>query len=179
MLLLHNHKPSRNWKPVSSPLKDKSEEKQVSYILIWLGNDGIKLVYTWCLSAENKKVLSSYWTCFTLKPSLTWKKWYFYPWFHFGYCNDWEVTSNQIKGIPDGNPTMCANIMRHGQIASPRKPCRTFVHLCGCYGLQLNISERSLCLAFESVWIRLVNSLSCFTAQQEAPKPKEQPSKSS
>ena len=34
----------------SVPLKDKSEEEKVSYLLIWSGDDGIKLVSTWSLS---------------------------------------------------------------------------------------------------------------------------------
>ena len=48
----------------SGPLKDKSEEEQVSYLLIWSGEEGIKLVSTWTLTADDKKKLSTYWEKF-------------------------------------------------------------------------------------------------------------------
>ena len=41
----------------SGPLRDKSEEEQVSYLLIW---SGIELVSTWSLTADEKKKLSTY-----------------------------------------------------------------------------------------------------------------------
>ena len=47
----------------SGPLKDKSEEEQVSYLLIWSGEEGIELVSTWSLTAEKKK-LSTHWEKF-------------------------------------------------------------------------------------------------------------------
>jgi len=37
----------------SGPLKDKSEEEQVSYLLIWSDEEGIELVSTWSLSKSN------------------------------------------------------------------------------------------------------------------------------
>ena len=48
----------------SGPLKDKSEEEKVSYLLIWSGDDGIELVSTWSLSTTDKKKLDTYWTRF-------------------------------------------------------------------------------------------------------------------
>ena len=45
----------------SGPLRDKSEEEQVSYLLIW---SGIELVSTWSLTADEKKKLSTYWKKF-------------------------------------------------------------------------------------------------------------------
>lgn len=48
----------------SGPLKEKSEEEQISYLLIWSGDDGIELVSTWALSATEKKKLDTYWTRF-------------------------------------------------------------------------------------------------------------------
>ena len=48
----------------SGPLKDKSEEEQVSYLLIWSGEEGIELVSTWTLTADDKKKLSTYWEKF-------------------------------------------------------------------------------------------------------------------
>ena len=44
----------------SGPLKEKSEEEQVSYLLIWSGDDGIELVSTWVLTATEKKKLNTY-----------------------------------------------------------------------------------------------------------------------
>ena len=48
----------------SGPLKEKSEEEQISYLFIWSGDDGIELVSTWALSNEEKKKLDIYWTRF-------------------------------------------------------------------------------------------------------------------
>lgn len=48
----------------SGPLKEKSEEEKVSYLLIWSGDDGIELVSTWTLTATDKKKLDTYWTRF-------------------------------------------------------------------------------------------------------------------
>ena len=48
----------------SGSLKDKSEEEQVSYLLIWSGDDGIELVSKWALSATEKKKLDTNWTRF-------------------------------------------------------------------------------------------------------------------
>ena len=48
----------------SGPLKDKSEEEQVSYLLIWSGEEGIELVSTWSLTADERKKLSTYWEKF-------------------------------------------------------------------------------------------------------------------
>ena len=38
----------------SGPLKEKSEDDQISYLPIWSGDDGIELVSTMNLSATNK-----------------------------------------------------------------------------------------------------------------------------
>ena len=48
----------------SGPLKEKLEEEQVSYLLIWSGDDGIELVFMWALTATEKKKLDTYWTRF-------------------------------------------------------------------------------------------------------------------
>ena len=48
----------------AGPLKDKSEEEQVSYLLIWSGEEGIELVSTWSLTTDEKKKLSTYWEKF-------------------------------------------------------------------------------------------------------------------
>ena len=42
----------------------KSEAEQISYLLIWSGEEGIKLISTWSLSAEEKKKIDAYWTKF-------------------------------------------------------------------------------------------------------------------
>ena len=46
----------------SSPLKEKSEE--ISFLLIWSGDEGRELASMWTLSADEKKKLSTYWTKF-------------------------------------------------------------------------------------------------------------------
>ena len=48
----------------AGPLKEKSEEEQVSYLLIWSGEEGIEIVSTWSLTADEKKKLSTYWEKF-------------------------------------------------------------------------------------------------------------------
>lgn len=48
----------------SGPLEGKSEAEQISYLLIWSGEEGIELVSTWSLSAEEKKKIDTYWTKF-------------------------------------------------------------------------------------------------------------------
>ena len=48
----------------AGPLKDKSEEEKVSYLLIWSGEEGIELVSTWSLTTDEKKKLSTYWEKF-------------------------------------------------------------------------------------------------------------------
>ena len=48
----------------AGPLKDKSEEEQVSYLLIWSGEEGIELVSTWSLTTNEKKKLITYWEKF-------------------------------------------------------------------------------------------------------------------
>ena len=49
----------------SGPLKEKSEEEKVSYLLIWSGDDRIELISTWNLAAdERKQQLSTYLTRF-------------------------------------------------------------------------------------------------------------------
>jgi len=48
----------------SGPLKEKLEEEQINYLLVWLGNDGIELVSMWALSTLKKKKLDTYWTRF-------------------------------------------------------------------------------------------------------------------
>lgn len=48
----------------SGPLKSKSEEEKVSYLLIWTGEEGIELVSTWSLTSDEKKKLSTYWKKF-------------------------------------------------------------------------------------------------------------------
>ena len=48
----------------SGLLKENWEEEQISYLVIWSGDDGIELVSTWALSATEKKKLDTYWTHF-------------------------------------------------------------------------------------------------------------------
>ena len=48
----------------SGPLKEKSEEEQVSYLQIWSGEQGIELVQTWNLTEGDSKKLSPYWERF-------------------------------------------------------------------------------------------------------------------
>ena len=48
----------------AGPLKDKREEEQVSYPLIWSGEEGIELVSTWSLTTDEKKKLGTYWEKF-------------------------------------------------------------------------------------------------------------------
>ena len=38
----------------SGPLKEKSEDEQISYLLMWSGDDGIEIVSTMNLSATDK-----------------------------------------------------------------------------------------------------------------------------
>lgn len=49
---------------LSGPLKDKSEEEKVKYLLIWSGEEGIELVSTWNLGDAESKLLNTYWTKF-------------------------------------------------------------------------------------------------------------------
>ena len=48
----------------SGPLKEKSEEEQISFLLIWSGDEGRELASTCTLAADKKKKLSTYWTKF-------------------------------------------------------------------------------------------------------------------
>ena len=48
----------------SGPLKKKDEQEQISYLLIWSGEEGIELVSTWQLTDEERKSLDTYWTKF-------------------------------------------------------------------------------------------------------------------
>ena len=48
----------------SGSLKGKSEEEQISFLLIWSGDEGRELASTWTPSADEKKNLSTYWTKF-------------------------------------------------------------------------------------------------------------------
>ena len=49
----------------SSPLKpDKSKEEQISFLLIWSGDEGRELASTWTLTADEKKKLGTYWAKF-------------------------------------------------------------------------------------------------------------------
>ena len=48
----------------SGSLKEKSEEEQLSFLLIWSGDEGWDLAFTWTLTNDEKKKLSTYWTNF-------------------------------------------------------------------------------------------------------------------
>ena len=202
----------------SGSLKEKSEEEQVSCLLVWSGYDGIELVSTWNLTADERKKLSTYWTRFesylspksnfklaryklrTLKqePDETVDSYvkkirilvrecqFTSPDEHiidaliFGsnsrrtltkllekdttltldtaldIARTEEVTSNQIKGIATDNSTRI-DALKRGQVPSnaantPSKPRGPIIRLCGCCGSELNISQRSLCPAFGSMW---------------------------
>jgi len=45
----------------SGPLKEKSEPEQISFLLIWAGDEGRELASTWTLTADEKKKLNTYW----------------------------------------------------------------------------------------------------------------------
>ena len=48
----------------SGPLKEKSEPKQISFLLIWAGDEGLELASTWTLTADERKKLDKYWEKF-------------------------------------------------------------------------------------------------------------------
>ena len=48
----------------SGPLKEKSEQEKISYLLIWSGDEGIELVSTWSLTDEEQTKLDTYWAKF-------------------------------------------------------------------------------------------------------------------
>ena len=48
----------------SGPLKEKSEEEQISYLQIWSGEEGIELVSTWNITSAERKKLTTYWQKF-------------------------------------------------------------------------------------------------------------------
>ena len=48
----------------TGPLKGKTEEGKVSYLLIWTGDEGIELVNTFSLTEDERKKLDTYWTKF-------------------------------------------------------------------------------------------------------------------
>ncbi|XP_028416418.1 uncharacterized protein LOC114540431 [Dendronephthya gigantea] len=54
----------------AGPRKGKSEAEQISYLLIWSGEEGIELVSTWSLSEDEKKKIDTYWTRFESYVSL-------------------------------------------------------------------------------------------------------------
>ena len=48
----------------TGPLKGKTEEEKILYLLIWTGDEGIELVNTLCLTEDESKKLDTYWTKF-------------------------------------------------------------------------------------------------------------------
>ena len=48
----------------TGPLKGKTEEEQISYILIWTGDEGIGLINTLSLTEDERQKLDTYWTKF-------------------------------------------------------------------------------------------------------------------
>uniref|UniRef100_H2ZT64 Retrotransposon gag domain-containing protein n=1 Tax=Latimeria chalumnae TaxID=7897 RepID=H2ZT64_LATCH len=44
----------------SGPLRSKSEEEKCSYLLLWIGEQGRDIYNTWNISAEDAKVLKTY-----------------------------------------------------------------------------------------------------------------------
>ena len=48
----------------NGPLVSKSEEVKVNYLLLWVGEAGRDIVDTWGLSADEAKILNTYWTKF-------------------------------------------------------------------------------------------------------------------
>ena len=48
----------------TGPLKGKTEEEQISYLLIWTGDEGIELVNTLSLTKDERKKLDAYRTKF-------------------------------------------------------------------------------------------------------------------
>lgn len=47
------------------PLADVSEERQVNYLLLWVGKEGRQIANSWTLTAAEKKLLKEYWDRFT------------------------------------------------------------------------------------------------------------------
>ena len=45
----------------NGPLADVSEERQVNYLLLWVGEEGRELATSWNLSDADRKRLKSYW----------------------------------------------------------------------------------------------------------------------
>ena len=48
------------------PLKEKSEEAKCSYLMIWVGEKGRNIYSTWTLSADDAKLLKTYYDKFEL-----------------------------------------------------------------------------------------------------------------
>ena len=67
-----------------------------------------------------------------------------------------EVTNNQIKGIATDNSTRIDTLKRSQAPSDaanpPSKPRGPIIRLCGCCGSELDISQRSLCPAFGSIF---------------------------
>ena len=134
----------------SDPLKEKSEEEQISYLLIWSGANGIELVSTWALSAAEKKKHDTYWTCFEnyLSPKSNFRL-SRYKLKLLGkdatvtfdtaldIARTEEVTSNQIKEISPGTSTNVDAL----NCDPPIRPCGPIIRLCGRCGTEHNISE--------------------------------------
>ncbi len=49
----------------SGPLKKKGEDEKFSYLLLWVGEKGRDIFNTWTLSADEAKILKSYYDRFT------------------------------------------------------------------------------------------------------------------
>ncbi len=49
----------------SGPLKKKGEDEKCSYLLLWVGEKGRDIFNTWTLSADEAKILKSYYDRFT------------------------------------------------------------------------------------------------------------------
>lgn len=61
-----HRKPSSLPAHFSGPLKEKSEEEQISFLPIWSGDEGREQASMWTLTADEKKKLSTYWAKFEI-----------------------------------------------------------------------------------------------------------------
>ena len=48
----------------SGPLKSKTEEEKVSYLLLWIGDKGRDIQHTWTLSDDEAKKLDTFYSKF-------------------------------------------------------------------------------------------------------------------
>ena len=52
------------------PLKKKDEEEKCVFLMLWVGEKGIRIFQTWNLTADQKKNLENYYNEMNLNPTL-------------------------------------------------------------------------------------------------------------